>query len=142
MKILTLEDLLVDLGDKPISSHGGHERILTLLKISFNRSEIIKLLTPEFTGYEALELINDIEDSDLKTSILSKTFKVRDKDIYAHTKWKLVTIVVLITLTITFFTFRILHGDGDPSGETSDLVIRALNLLLEWLSENPTTNDN
>lgn len=142
MKTLTLEDLLVDLGDRPISSHGGHERILTLLRISFNRLEVIESITSDFTGYEALEILNSIEDNELKTKILAKTFKVRDTDIHDKTKWKLAIIVVIITLTITFFVFRVLHGDGDPDGETSELLIKVLNMLLEWLSESPVTNDN
>lgn len=128
----TLEEILIDIGDTPLEKHGGHDRILKVLKITFKNVEVIQMLNETITGYEAFDIISDIEDVDIKNAILNKRFSVRKTDVHSNAKWLMflsITFLVVILLTLMFNSLYFKNPlDGDDKGVLISLVDFFINI--------------
>lgn len=116
----TLEEILIDLGDLPLEKHGGHDRILKVLKITYKQVEVVQMLNESLTGYEAFDMISDIEDDDVKVSILNKKFSVRKTDVHSKAKWLISSaiaffVIILLTLMFNSLYYKTPLDDEDKS---------------------------
>lgn len=130
----TLEEFLIEVGDGFLNKRGASNRIIKVVKLNHKDIEEIKAIALDMTGFEVLELILNIEDKDLRTEILNRSFTVRSVDEHSRVKWGLVILIA----TLFFFAYVViylLNSPADSVSEEQSSIIRSLVEILPGLMQ-------